>query len=141
MKETKKLEPRDWRLHDYLMSLKGEHATKKMICDNVEGFPYREKNADVCVEISLSVKRINKSYECDHMIVFEHQEFWIGTAEDVLKLAERKKEAGKRAFSEYGALMGKLAKNGQAKLLNNAGNPAVPGTFYQTVREEDGRVG
>lgn len=137
MIKNNKLTSRQFRLHDFIKAGNGRRFTKREIFENVEGYEWHENASDKCPAIRTDMKAINESSEVDAIIVFDHQEYYSATEEQVLEFIERKKRTIKTAGREVGVLTRKLRKHGQCKLLNNQLNPMKPSDrpYYLTVIE------
>lgn len=133
-----KLTNRQWRLHDFIKSGNGKRFTKREIYENVEGYEWHENASDKCPTIRTDMKAINASSECDAIIVFDHQEYYYATREEVLFFIERKRNTIREASREVYALRRKLAKNNNYKLLNNQFNELkeTDKPFFETVRND-----
>lgn len=134
-----KLTPRQWALHNYIASRKGERVSKRDIYENVSGYAWNENASDKCATIRLDQKAINASGECDSLIVFDHQEYYLATREQVEGFIERKMRTIRTAAREVSELRRKLGLDGQGKLLNNQLNPLREGNeeFHETVIHDD----
>lgn len=136
-KKLKKLTTRQHRLADLIESGNGKRFSKREIYEAVPGYEWHEDASDKCPAIRTDMKIINASSERDVTIVFDHQEYYYATREEVLAFIERKKRTISVANKEIYVLKKKLAKHNQGKLLNNQGNPITDNNeqFHQTVRE------
>lgn len=135
MNKPKKLTPRQWRLHNYMATTNGRRVTKREIFDNVEGYEWHENSSDKCPSIRADQYAINCSYECDSLIVFKNQCYYLATREEVEEFIQRKKRTISRASRENYYLRRKLAMDGQYKLLNNQGNELRDGNeeYHETT--------
>lgn len=130
-----KLTTRQWRLHDYIKAQEGRHVSKREIYESVPGYEWHERASDKCPSIRSDMKAVNSSSECDSMIVFDHQEYYWATEEEVRAFIGRKIRTIRTAKDEIDTLAHKLGMDGQGALLNNALNPS-DGRFHETVRKE-----
>lgn len=131
-----KLTTRQQRLADYIKAGEGKRFSKRDIYENVPGYEWHENASDKCPTIRADMKKINASSERDAIIVFDHQEYYYASREEVLNFIERKKRTISVANKEIYVLKRKLAKQGQGKVLNNALNPLKESDeqFHTTVR-------
>ena len=131
-----KLTTRQHRLADYIEANEGKRLSKRDIYENVPGYEWHENASDKCPTIRTDMKAINASSERDVTIVFDHQEYYYATSEELLNFIERKRRTIRECSREIYALKKKLAKNGQGKVLNNQLNPLGSGDeeFHTTVR-------
>ena len=136
-KKLTKLTTRQHRLADLIESGNGKRFSKRDIYEAVPGYEWHEDASDKCPAIRTDMKIINASSERDAIIVFDHQEYYYATREQVLAFIERKKRTISVANKEIYVLKKKLAKHKQGKLFNNQGNPLKQGDeqFHTTVRE------
>ena len=136
-KKLTKLTTRQHRLADLIESGNGKRFSKRDIYEAVPGYEWHEDASDKCPAIRTDMKIINASSERDAIIVFDHQEYYYATREQVLAFIERKKRTISVANKEIYVLKKKLAKHNQGKLFNNQGNPLKEGDekFHTTVRE------
>lgn len=136
-KKSTKLTTRQHRLADLIEAGNGKRFSKREIYDAVPGYEWHEDDSDKCPCIRTDMKAINASSERDVIIVFDHQEYYYATREEVLTFIERKKRTISVANKEIYVLKKKLAKNGQGKVLNNQLNPVTDSDeqFHTTVRE------
>lgn len=116
--KAKKLTTRQWRLYDLIKNGNGKRFSKREIYEAVEGYEWHENASDKCPAIRVDMKIINASSECDAIIVFDHQEYYFATAEQVQAFIERKKRTISVANKEIYVLKKKYEKNGQGKLFN-----------------------
>lgn len=132
-----KLTTRQHRLADLIEQGNGKRFTKREIFENVEGYEWHEKASDHCPTIRTDMKAINASSERDVTIVFDHQQYYYASKEELLSFIDRKKKTISTANKEIYVLKKKLAKNRQGKILNNQDNPLSPKDeqFHTTVRE------
>ena len=123
--KAKALTTRQWRLHDLIKSGNGKRFTKREIFEQVGGYAWHKDDSDKCPAIRSDMKAINASSECDAIIVFDNQEYYYATEEQVWAFIERKKRTISVANSEIYVLKKKLARNGQCKLVNNQLNELI----------------
>lgn len=133
-----RLTTRQHRLADLIEGGNGKRFSKRDIYEAVEGYEWHENASDKCPAIRTDMKAINASSERDVIIVFDHQEYYYATREEVLAFIERKKRTISVANKEIYILNKKLAKHNQGKLLNNQNNELKPSDeqFHTTVRDE-----
>lgn len=136
MKKKTKLTTRQHRLADFIEASDGRRLSKREIYENVPGYEWHENASDKCPTIRTDMKAINASSERDVTIVFDHQEYYYATQEEVLDFIERKRRTIRECSREIYALKKKLARNGQGKVLNNQLNPLDKNDeeFHTTIR-------
>lgn len=135
--KKKKLTTRQHRLADLIESGNGKRFSKREIYEAVPGYEWHEDASDKCPTIRMDMKAINASSERDAIIVFDHQEYYYATREQVKTFIARLERTIKTASKEKSILKRKLAKSGQYKLLNNQLNPLTDKDeqYHTTVRE------
>ena len=131
-----RLTTRQQRLADLIKSGNGKHFTKREIFENVDGYEWHADASDKCPAIRTDMKAINASGERDIIIVFDHQEYYYASRDEVLAFIERKKRTISVANKEIYVLKKKLALNGQGKVLNNQLNELKDSDeqYHTTVR-------
>ena len=136
MKKTK-LTTRQQRLADFIKAGNGRRFSKREIYENVEGYNWHEHASDKCPTIRTDMKAINASTERDAIIVFDHQQYYYASREQVQNFIDRKQRTIQTAGREIGVLKRKLAMQGQGKVLNNQLNPLKDSDeqYHTTVRD------
>lgn len=136
MKKTK-LTTRQQRLADFIKAGNGRRFSKREIYENVEGYNWHENASDKCPTIRTDMKVINASTERDAIIVFDHQQYYYASREQVQNFIDRKQRTIQTAGREIGVLKRKLAMQGQGKVLNNQLNPLKDSDeqYHTTVRD------
>ena len=138
-KKPIKLTTRQHRLADLIENGNGKRFSKREIYENVDGYEWHEDASDKCPSIRVDMKAINASGERDVIIVFDHQEYYYATHDEVLAFIERKKRTISVANKEIYILKKKLRLHGQGKIFNNQLNELndKDEPYHTTVREED----
>lgn len=136
-KKLTKLTTRQHRLADFIENGNGKRFSKRDIYEGVPGYEWHENASDKCPSIRSDMKIINASSERDVTIVFDHQNYYYATYEEVLAFIERKKRTISVANKEIYVLKKKLAKHNQGKLFNNQLNVLSDKDeqFHTTVKE------
>ena len=135
-KKKKKLTPRQWWLHDYILAMNTKYPkrwlTQTEIVDALNcdlSYPHDDRYQlspnpmahDKCISIWQDVAAINRSMEVDKIILINVNSYKMPTSKeeaDTYFLNGRKK-AALRILKRYWIAMEKIDRDGQGKLLSD----------------------
>ena len=123
-KKLKKLTTRQHRLADLIENGNGKRFSKREIYEAVPGYEWHEDASDKCPAIRTDMKIINASSERDVTIVFDHQQYYYATREEVLAFIERKKRTISVANKEIYVLKKETCKAQTRQTLEQSIQPS-----------------